>query len=69
LGDSLKTEKDALSELRADLKTENSEMVTDAVAKIVNLQEDLAMELKVLDILVEKTVKLEVKNEKLKMFT
>lgn len=65
LGSTLHTDKVALDMIRTDLQTDNTEFQTSISSKIEKLQEDLAMENKIMDELPLKIEKLNVMSVKL----
>lgn len=68
-GSSLKAEKEALSLIRSDIKVENVELTSSIISKIEKLQEDLAVEYKIMDELAKKTQKAKVLSVTLKNAT
>ncbi|KAI3515991.1 hypothetical protein L1887_14898 [Cichorium endivia] len=67
--DTLKSEKEALATLRADLRKENSELASSLEVKVEKLRDDLAMENEVMDLLASKTTKIQLLKADLKHTT
>lgn len=60
LGNTLRTEKDALENVHTSNQSDNSELNTSISSKIEKLQDDLAIESKIMDALASKTTRVKV---------
>lgn len=65
LGETLQTEKTALAKVRTEIKNDHAKLQTSITSKLDKLQEDLAIQKKIMDELVVKTKKGKVLSMKL----